>query len=54
MEDRSWIVLIGFLAAAVFFLREEHRAHVLGILPWAILLARQAARLRASRRALGH
>lgn len=38
MKDRSWIVLIGFLAAATFFLWEEHRAHLLGILPWAILL----------------
>ncbi len=38
MKGRSWIVLIGFLAAATFFLWEEHRAHLLGILPWAILL----------------
>jgi hypothetical protein len=38
MKDRSWIVIIGFLAAAIFFLWEEHRAHILGVLPWAILL----------------
>ena len=38
MKDRSWIVLIGFLAAATFFLWEEHRVHILGVLPLAILL----------------
>lgn len=38
MKDKSWIVLIGFLAVATFFLWEEHNAHILGILPWAILL----------------
>ncbi len=37
MKVRSWIVLIGFLTAATFFLWEEHRAHILGVLPWAIL-----------------
>lgn len=30
--------LIGFLAVATFFLWEEHRAHILGALPWALLL----------------
>ena len=38
MKDRSWIVMIGFLAVATFFLWEEHQAHILGVLPWAILL----------------
>lgn len=34
----NW-VLIGFLAIAAFFLIAEHRAHILGILPWLLLLA---------------
>ena len=43
-EQRSWLrsrsgwVLIGFLAIAVFFLWEEHKAHLLGILPYGLLL----------------
>jgi len=32
-------VFYGFLAAAVLLLATEHRAHVLGILPYLILLA---------------
>jgi hypothetical protein len=28
-----------FLAIAVFFLWQEHRAHLLGALPWLLLLA---------------
>jgi hypothetical protein len=28
-----------FVAAALFFLWQEHRAHLLGALPWLILLA---------------
>jgi hypothetical protein len=32
-------VLIGFLAVAAFFLWTEHRAHVLGILPYLVFLA---------------
>jgi hypothetical protein len=31
----NW-VLIGFLAVAAFFLRSEHRAHALGVLPYLI------------------
>jgi len=27
-----------FLAIAIFFLWEEHRAHLLGMLPWALFL----------------
>ena len=34
----AWIALVGFLAVATFFLWEEHQAHILGVLPWAILL----------------
>ena len=32
-------VLIGFLAIAAFFLWTEHRAHLLGILPYLLVLA---------------
>lgn len=32
-------VLIGFLLVAAFFLWTEHRAHLLGILPYLLLLA---------------
>jgi hypothetical protein len=32
-------VLIGFLAIAGFFLWQEHRAHLLGFLPYLLLLA---------------
>lgn len=38
-KSRSNWVLIGFLAVAGFFLVTEHRAHVLGILPYLLLLA---------------
>jgi hypothetical protein len=31
-------VLLGFLAIAAFFLLTEHRAHVLGVLPYVLLL----------------
>jgi Protein of unknown function (DUF2933) len=43
-EGRSWfrsksgLVLLGFLAIAGFFLWEEHKAHLLGILPYGLLL----------------
>lgn len=36
---RSQWALIGFLAIAGFFLLTEHRAHVLGALPFLLLLA---------------
>lgn len=35
---KGLIALIGFLAVAIFFLWEEHQAHILGALPWALLL----------------
>lgn len=35
----SRLVLIAFLAIAGFFLVTEHRAHVLGVLPYLLLLA---------------
>ena len=37
--SRSGLVLIGFLAIAAFFLIWEHTAHVLGALPYLLLLA---------------
>ncbi len=37
--SRTTWVLLGFLAVAGFFLFTEHRAHLLGILPWLLLLA---------------
>lgn len=38
MQRSTW-VLLGFLAIAGFFLLTEHRAHLLGILPFLLLLA---------------
>lgn len=37
--SRARWVLYGFLAVAGFFLFTEHRAHLLGILPYLLLLA---------------
>jgi Protein of unknown function (DUF2933) len=43
-EQRSWFhsksgwVLLGFLAITGFFLWEEHKARLLGILPYGLLL----------------
>ena len=34
-----WLGVCLFAAIAVFFLWEEHKAHILGALPWLILLA---------------
>ena len=33
-----WLGLCLFLAIVAFFLWEEHRAHILGVLPYALLL----------------
>lgn len=38
-RNASWIAFLGFVAIAVFFLASEHRAHVLGILPFLLLAA---------------
>lgn len=44
-EGRSWfrsrsgLVLLAFLGIAGFFLVTEHTAHVLGVLPYLLLLA---------------
>lgn len=37
--SRGRWVFYGFLAVAGFFLFTEHRAHVLGVLPYLLLLA---------------
>jgi hypothetical protein len=39
LRSRSGLALIGFLAIAGFFLWEEHKAHLLGALPYVLLLA---------------
>lgn len=39
-EDRiRRVVLAGFLAAAALYLWTEHRAHVLGVIPYLVLAA---------------
>jgi hypothetical protein len=38
-KSRSRLVLLAFLAIAGFFLITEHTAHVLGALPYLLLLA---------------
>lgn len=37
--SRGKWVLLGFLVVAAFFLWSEHRAHLLGILPYLLVLA---------------
>ena len=37
--SRSGLVLFGFLLIAGFFVLAEHTAHVLGVLPYLLLLA---------------
>lgn len=38
IRSRSAFVFLGFAAIAVFFLWEEHKAHLLGALPYVLLL----------------
>ena len=38
LKSRSGLAFIGFAAVAAFFLWTEHRAHVLGVLPYLIFL----------------
>lgn len=38
VRSRSGLVLLAFLAIAAFFLLTEHRAHVLGALPYVLIL----------------
>ena len=37
-RSRGGIVLIGFAIVAAFYLWTEHRAHLLGVLPWLLIL----------------
>lgn len=39
VRRRARWALWGFLAVAAFFLWSEHRAHVMGLLPYLLLLA---------------
>ena len=39
IRSRSGIVLLAFLVVVGFFLVAEHTAHVLGLLPYLLLLA---------------
>ena len=34
-----WLALVGFAAIAVVLLWREHEAHLLGALPWLLVLA---------------
>ena len=38
LKSRSGLAFIGFAAVAGFFLWEEHKAHILGALPYLIFL----------------
>ncbi len=38
LRSRTGLAFIGFAAIGAFFLWEEHRAHILGALPYALLL----------------
>jgi len=37
LRSRSGVVFLGFAAIALFLLWEEHKAHILGILPYVLL-----------------
>jgi hypothetical protein len=38
-RSRSGLVFLGFSAIAIFFLWEEHKAHLLGALPYCLAAA---------------
>ena len=38
-DKRFWLTLAGFAFIALFFLWQEHRALLLGALPWLFVLA---------------
>ena len=38
LRSRTGLVLLAFLAIAAFFLITEHTAHVLGVLPFLVVL----------------
>jgi|GEM_PF-6098970 len=39
LRSRSGLVFLGFAAIAVFTLWEEHKAHLLGVLPYVLAAA---------------
>ena len=39
LRSPGGLVLLAFIAIASFFLWQEHRAHLLGVLPYLLLLA---------------
>ena len=49
-----WLGLCLFLAIAAFFLWEEHRAHIFGALPYALVLLCPIIHLFMHRRHGGH
>ena len=49
-----WLGLCLFLAIAAFFLWEEHRAHILGVVPYALLLLCPIIHLFMHRGHAGH
>ena len=49
-----WLGFCLFLAIAVFFLWEEHRAHILGVLPYVLLAACPIVHLLMHRGHHGH
>jgi len=59
-QTRSWLsspmglALCGFLIITAFFLFTEHRAHVLGILPYVLLLLCPILHLLMHRKHGGH
>jgi hypothetical protein len=38
LKSRTGLAFLGFTAIALFFLWEEHQAHILGALPYVLLL----------------
>ena len=38
LKSRTGLAFLGFAAIALFFLWEEHKAHILGALPFMLLL----------------
>ena len=39
LRSRAGLVLLVFIAIAAFFMWTEHRAHLLGALPWLLVAA---------------
>ena len=49
-----WVGVCVLLAIAAFFLWQEHRAHLLGVLPWLLVLACPAMHFFMHRKHGGH